>query len=72
MGVNIKAPLKHSISHGAAIHWRELNLHHLKNNCVVIVTDLTSIRSLVGSGEVILINSLERSNVGRAFNQKSI
>ena len=72
LGRNVKAPLKHSTSHGNTIHWKELNLHKVKNQYAMIVTTVTTIRSLVGSGEVILIDNLEGSDVGRAFNNKSV
>ena len=68
LGRNVKAPLIHSTSHGNTIHWKELNLHNVKHQYDMIVTTIKTICSLVGSGQVILIDNLEGSDVGRAFN----
>ena len=72
LGKNVKAPLKHSTSHGNIIHWKELNLHSVKNEYAVIVTTLTTIQSCVTSGEIILINNVYGSDIGMVSHDKSV
>ena len=38
LGKNVTAPLKKSISHGSTIHWKEINLHNVKQQYAVIVS----------------------------------
>ena len=72
VGKNINALLKQWTSHGCTIHWKEVNIHNFKHQYAMIVTRVMTMQSLVGSGQVILIDNLEGSNIGRAFNAKTI
>ena len=72
LGKNVTAPLKKSTSHGSTIHWKELNLHNVKQQYAVIVSTVKTVQTLVDIGSVILIDNLEGSAVGRAFNKKSV
>ena len=67
LGQNVKALLKYSTSHGNDIHWKELNLHNIMDQYVMVVTTLTTIHPLVGS-----VNIMEGSDAGREFNDKSV
>ena len=54
------------------IHWKEINLHNSKHQYAVIVSTVDTVKTLVDSGSVILIDNLEGSKVGRAYNNKSV
>ena len=72
LGQNVKAPLKHLTSDGNTIHCKLLDLHNVKDQYAVIVAKLITIQSLVGSGEVTLIDNLEGSDVDRALGDKLV
>ena len=71
IGINVIAQLKRSATHGMSIQWQDINLSEISRECIIITTSKDDLIEMTKSNSVILVDSTECSNNGRAMNAKS-